>query len=158
MSTTICFSGVSSVTVDTKGRVSIPSRYRQELHKLCESILVVTASIHTRSILIYPRPNWELVEKRLQKLSSNGTGIYMQRMMLGHATECEPDSNGRILLPSALPKDMRIKKSCVLLGIDNRFELWGREVWDKYREQKMEQMMEQMEREGSDSVLKEFSL
>ena len=149
-----CLRGVNNVTVDTKGRVGIPSRYRHELQKLCKSSLIVTANIGNRSILIYPKNYWSPVEEQLQKLSSTDIKGYMQRMMLSHATECEPDNNGRILLPPPLRKDMKIKKSCVLLGLGNRFELWDQRIWDEYRERKMKEI----DAEGADSVLKDFYL
>ena len=154
MSTMQCLRGVNNVTVDTKGRVGIPSRYRRDLHELCKSNLVVTANIGNRSILIYPKPYWLPVEEQLQKLSSTNIKGYMQRMMLSHATECEADNNGRILLPSPLRKDMRIKKLCVLLGLGNRFELWDQKIWDVYREQNMKEI----DTDGADSVLKDFYL
>ena len=155
MSTTKCFGGVNNVTVDTKGRVGIPSKYRQELHELCNSNLVVTANIvGDISILIYPKLYWVAVEEQLQKFSSTDREGYIQRMMLSHATECEPDNNGRILLPPPLRKDMKIKKSCVLLGLGNRFELWDQKIWDNYREQKRQEI----HTEGADSVLKDFYL
>ena len=154
MSTTKCLRGVNNVTVDTKGRVGIPSKYRNELHEFCNSNLVVTANAFDRSIFIYPKPDWITVEEQLQQLPSTDMGGYMQRMMLSHATECEPDNNGRILLPPPLRKDMRIKKSCVLLGLGNRFELWDQKVWDDYRERKMKEI----DTESADSVLKDFYL
>ena len=155
MSTTKCFGGVNNVTVDTKGRVGIPSKYRQELNELCNSNLVVTANaVESSSILIYPKLYWLPVEEQLRQLSSTDIEGYMQRMMLSHATECEPDNNGRILLPPSLSKDMRIKKSCVLLGLNNRFELWDQKIWDEYREQKRREM----DTGGADSVLKGFHL
>ena len=152
MSTPQCLRGVNNVTVDIKGRVGIPSRYRRDLQELCGSNLVVTANIGSRSILIYPKLYWLPVEEQLQKLSSTDIKGYMQRMMLSHATECDPDNNGRILLPPPLRKDMRIKKQCVLLGLGNRFELWDQKIWDGYRERKMKEI----DAEGADSVLKDF--
>ena len=154
MSTTKCLRGVNNVTVDPKGRVGIPSKYRHELNELCNSNLVITANATQRSIFIYPKPYWIPVEEQLQKFSSAKVAGYVQRMMLSHATECEPDNNGRILLPPPLRKNMRIKKSCVLLGLGNRFELWDQKIWDEY----MEQKMKEIDTEGADSVLKDFYL
>ena len=134
--------------------MGVPSKYRQYLQELCDSKLTITANIGNRSILIYPRRYWEPVEEQLQKLSSTQTKGYMQRMMLSHATDCEPDNNGRILLPSALRKDMKIKNKCVLLGLGNRFELWEQKIWDDYRERKMKEIDEC----GADSVLEDFHL
>ena len=146
--------GVNNVTVDVKGRVGIPSRYRHELNELCNGNLIVTANIDNRSILIYPKPHWPQVEEQLQQFSSTNIKRYIQRMMLSHATECEPDNNGRILLPLSLRKDMGIKKSCVLLGLGNRFELWDQKIWDDYRDQNMKEI----ETEAADSVLEDFHL
>ena len=146
--------GVNNVTVDMKGRVGIPSKYRRDLQELCDSSLIITANIGNRSILIYPKIYWLPVEKQLQELSSTEIKGYMQRMMLSHATECEPDNNGRILLPPPLRKDMRIQQQCVLLALGNRFELWDQKVWDEYREQKMQEIEEQ----GADTVLENFHL
>ena len=154
MSTTKRLRGVNNVTVDAKGRVGIPSRYRQELNELCNGNLTVTANIGNKSILIYPKLHWPQVEEQLQQLPSTDINRYMQRMMLSHATECELDNNGRILLPLSLRKDMRIKKSCVLLGLSNKFELWDQKIWDDYRDQKMKEI----ETEGADSVLKDLYL
>ena len=146
--------GVNNVTVDPKGRVGIPSRYRQDLQELCGGSLIITANIGNRSILIYPKIYWLPVEEQLQKLSSTDIKGYMQRMMFSHATECEPDNNGRILLPPPLRKDMKIKKLCVLLALGNRFELWDQKIWDEYREQKMREMDER----GADPALEDFHL
>ena len=146
--------GVNNVTVDVKGRVSIPSRYRQKLNESCNGNLIVTANVVDRLIMIYPKLNWPEVEEQLQKLPSTNINRYVQRMILSHATECELDNNGRISLPLSLRKEMRIEKSCILLGVNNKFELWDQKIWDDY----MDREMKKLETEGMDSVLKDLYL
>jgi len=135
MTEKILFKGSREVVIDSKGRLGIPASYRQPLQKLCNGNLVLTTSIEAPVVLIYPQPEWVIIEEKLLNLPQyaldEDTPFYM-RMMLGHATECTLDSNGRILLPATLRKVAGLKKSCRLLGQKNKLELWDEQKWDDY--------------------------
>ncbi len=131
------FRGVSQVTVDTKGRLGIPSRYRQSLAESCGGCLMVTAD-RDGCLLIYPRGRWDEVEAQVLQLPSLNQGArFIQRLMLGHATECELDGQGRILLSSPLREFARLGKHALLLGQGEYFELWDQRQWAHQRELRM---------------------
>src|SRR5580698_938937 len=95
----IMFRGANKLTLDAKGRLVMPTRYRERLQERCGGNLVVTAD-KSPCLLIYPLPDWEDVERKLMKLPSlNPQARWLQRLMVGHATEVELDGHGRILLP-----------------------------------------------------------
>ncbi len=124
------FKGISIVTVDSKGRMAMPSRYRDILAKECKGSLVITVD-RDGCLLIYPQNVWEGIEKQLLDLPSmDKYSRFIQRLVLGHATECDLDGQGRLLLPSALREMGGIEQgNVVLLGQGNKFELWNQEKW-----------------------------
>ena len=128
---TAFFRGASNVKVDDKGRVGIPSRYRDALSSICNGALVLTADLNG-CILIYPKYEWSVVEKKLLELPSlNRQSRFLQRLMIGHASECDVDGQGRILLPTPLRKHAGIEKSSLLIGQGRKFELWSQKRWNK---------------------------
>ena len=96
------FRGLASLNLDSKGRMAIPTRYREQLLRHCNGQMVVTVD-RDHCLLLYTLPDWEEIERKLVRLPSfNRQARRMQRLLIGHATECEMDGNGRILLPPAL--------------------------------------------------------
>ena len=96
------FRGVTKVTLDAKGRLAIPTRYREKLISRCDGQTVVTVD-RDYCLLIYPYPDWEEIERKLIRLPSlNKQARRLQRLMVGHATELELDGNGRILISKEL--------------------------------------------------------
>jgi MraZ protein len=96
------FRGANKLTLDIKGRLAVPTRYRERLQERCGGNLVVTVD-KDQCLLIYPFPDWEDLERKLMKLPSlNPQARRLQRLMVGHATELELDGSGRILLPPSL--------------------------------------------------------
>ncbi len=125
------FRGVNDLNLDAKGRLSFPTRYRQCIRESCGSSLVITVDVD-RCLLIYPFPEWERIEKKLMQLPSIDKQVRrLQRLLLGHATECEIDAQHRILLPSPLRDFASLTKHAVLIGQGNKFELWNQEIWAK---------------------------
>jgi MraZ protein len=115
--------------------MAMPARYRQRLADHCEGQLVVTVD-RDHCLLLYPLPEWEEIERKLVRLPSlNKQARRLQRLIIGHATECELDSHGRILLPSMLREFAAIEKRTVLIGQGNKFEIWDEEAWNGLREQ-----------------------
>jgi MraZ protein len=114
--------------------MAIPARYRQRLQESCDGQLVVTVD-KDHCLLVYPMPEWEEIERKLVKLPSlNKQARKLQRLIIGHATECELDSHGRILLPPLLREFASIEKRAVLIGQGNKFELWDEQTWNDLRD------------------------
>lgn len=128
------FRGINSLSLDNKGRMSVPAKYRHCLGESCAGQLVVTID-RDRCLLIYPLPTWEEVEQKLIQLSStNKRARELKRLLLGHAEDCEMDTQGRILLPTPLREFARLDKRVVLVGQGNKFEIWDEQTWYRLRD------------------------
>ncbi len=124
------FRGVSNLSLDAKGRIVLPARYRDRLLEICQSQLIVTIDTDQPCLLIYPLPEWELIEEKIEALPSfNPSTRRIQRLLIGHATEIEVDTNGRMLLPSPLREYAQLRKKLVLIGQGKKFELWDELLW-----------------------------
>lgn len=124
------FRGVAQLNLDGKGRLAMPAKYRESLLQRCNGHLIVTAD-PSRCLLIYPLPEWEPIEKKLNGLSSfNPRTRSLQRLLVGNASDAEMDSAGRVLVPTPLRQFASLDKSVVLVGQGNKFELWGAAEWD----------------------------
>ncbi len=120
--------------MDTKGRLAIPKKYRESIEEASESQLVATIDLNSPCLLIYTMDEWEVIERKLMSLPNmDPQARLVQRLLLGHATEMEMDSQGRILLPSMLRDHAKLDKNVILLGQGNKFELWSQEAWDASR-------------------------
>ena len=128
------FRGATKVTIDAKGRLAIPTRYRDRIISRCDGQLVVTVD-KDYCLLLYPYPDWEEIERKLMRLPSlNKQARRLQRLMVGYATEIEMDGNGRILLSKELREFSSIDRQSILIGQGNKFELWEDESWNKKRD------------------------
>lgn len=133
------FRGANAIQLDDKGRLAMPTRYRDSLQTDCEGSLVATIDTETRCLLLYPLPDWEKIETKLEALPSyNRAARRIQRLLIGHATELELDGHGRILLPQTLRDYAGLKKTVVLLGQGKKFELWDESEWQRAREEWLE--------------------
>ncbi|MDH3386415.1 MAG: division/cell wall cluster transcriptional repressor MraZ [Gammaproteobacteria bacterium] len=129
------FRGVSNLSLDAKGRIVLPARYRERLVESCQGQLVVTIDTDQPCLLIYPLPEWELIEEKIEALPSfNPTTRRIQRLLIGHATEAEVDANGRMLLSNPLRDYARLGKKVVLIGQGKKFELWDESLWNERME------------------------
>ncbi len=125
------FRGVNDLNLDAKGRMSLPARYRDRIQESCGGSFVITVDVD-RCLLLYPFPEWQLIEKKLMELPSIDKQVRrLQRLLLGHATECEMDAQHRILLPTPLRNFANLEKHTVLIGQGNKFELWDQGTWEK---------------------------
>ena len=135
------FRGVNTLSLDSKGRMAIPTRYRDQLARACsgQMVLTINALDSDHCLLLYPQPEWEEIERKIMKLSSfNKQTRKLQRMLVGHATECEMDGNGRILLPPPLREFSGLNKEVVLIGQGNKFEIWDDGTWSARRSEWLE--------------------
>ena len=123
------FRGVNNVTLDAKGRLSIPTRYRARLKDSCDAQMVMTVD-RERCLLLYPLPVWEEIESALVKLPSlNKQAQRLKRLLIGHATECELDGQGRVLVSPPLREFAGLEKKVVMIGQGNKFEIWDEQDW-----------------------------
>ncbi|MEL6869337.1 MAG: division/cell wall cluster transcriptional repressor MraZ [Pseudomonadota bacterium] len=123
------FRGPSKVTLDAKGRMAIPTRYRERIAARCENHLVAT--VDRGCLLIYPLPDWEDIERKLDRLPAlDKQARRLQRVLLGHAEDLEMDAQGRVLIPKVLREYTRIGKRAMLIGQGRKFELWDEEAWN----------------------------
>ena len=126
--------GATKVTLDAKGRLAIPTRYRERIASRCGGQLVATVD-KDYCLLLYPLPDWEEIERKLMRLPSlDKKARRLQRLMVGHATELDVDGHGRILLSRELREFAGLERQAVLLGQGNRFELWDEERWNETRD------------------------
>ncbi|EPF20805.1 MULTISPECIES: division/cell wall cluster transcriptional repressor MraZ [Cedecea] len=124
------FRGATLVNLDSKGRLAVPTRYREKLVEISEGQMVCTIDIHHPCLLLYTVPEWEIIEQKLARLSSmNPAERRVQRLLLGHASECQMDSAGRLLLAPVLRQHAGLTKEVMLVGQFNKFELWDETTW-----------------------------
>lgn len=129
------FRGVAQLNLDSKGRLAMPTKYRDLLVEKCNGHLIVTAD-PSRCLLIYPLSEWEPIERRLNGLSSfNPRTRSLQRLIVGNASDVELDGAGRILIPGPLRQFAGLDKSVVLVGQGHRFELWDAQQWNQQMEE-----------------------
>ncbi|MCQ2414893.1 MAG: division/cell wall cluster transcriptional repressor MraZ [Lachnospiraceae bacterium] len=113
-------------TMDAKGRVTIPARFREELG----ASFTVTRGFEG-CLTAYPAERWARIRKNLESLSlTNTAGRKLSRLFLGNAIECEVDQMGRILIPNPLRNAADLKKDIVFTGLGDRVEIWDKEAWD----------------------------
>ena len=128
------FRGATKVTLDAKGRLAIPTRYRERLAARCDGQIVVTVD-RDNCLLIYPLPDWEELERKLVRLPSmHKVARRIVRIMVGYATDVDMDGNGRILLSRELRDFAGLEKQAVLIGQGNKFELWDEATWTEKRD------------------------
>lgn len=150
------FRGVTILNIDAKGRMAVPTRYRDRLQSTAEGQLVVTLDMRDPCLLIYPVTEWEDIERKLVRLPSlNKQAARLKRLLLGHASEVELDSHGRILLPPALRELVHLEKRIILLGQGNKFEVWNEQTWNDRRD---EWLQETDSDEGLSDELESLSL
>lgn len=138
------FRGLSAISVDEKGRITVPARTRPIIENLGGSQLVVTIDTHEPCLLLYPLPIWHEIEAKLIALPSlNPATRRIQRLLMGHATELEMDRNGRLLLPQLLREYAGLGQSVMLVGQGNKCELWGETQWRAACETWVEEEKEQ---------------
>lgn len=124
------FRGATQVNLDNKGRLVVPTRYRGLLKDECQGRMVCTIDLHQPCLLLYTLPEWEIIEEKLSRLSTmNPAEKRVQRLLLGHASECEMDSAGRLLLANVLRQHAGLTKEVMLVGQINKFELWDEQRW-----------------------------
>lgn len=122
------FIGEYQHNLDAKGRIIVPSKFREELH---------TTFILTRGLdgclTIYSLKQWEKLFEEVNKLPTTKKAARQYiRMLTSTATECTLDNQGRIQIPSFLSKPVNITKECVVIGANDHIEIWDKVTWENY--------------------------
>lgn len=126
----VVFRGVQHINMDAKGRMAVPARQRESLLSRCEGKVVITIDTQSPCLAVYPLPEWERIEAKIQALPAlNAASKRFQRLVLGYASDLELDGSGRILLPQSLRDYAKLEKKIVLVGQGNKFELWSEDLW-----------------------------
>jgi MraZ protein len=124
------FQGETAITVDDKGRLAIPTAYRELVSGECGNRLVVTYNpFESGCLWLFPHGEWEQVRDQVNALSKvKAAHRDMQMKLVGAAAVVEPDGAARILLPASQRATTGIEKKAVLLGMGNKFELWSEQA------------------------------
>lgn len=129
------FKGRYSHTLDSKGRLSIPSKFREVLADHQEDVLILTN--FDSCLLGFTQEEWRLLEEKIRGQSMFSTMLRQDmrafvRYFFSGATECPLDRQGRVLVPPSLREFAELEKEVVLLGLANRIEIWSRQKWDGF--------------------------
>lgn len=129
------FRGISNLNVDTKGRIAIPTKYRDEINADHGGSMVLTVDHGERCLVLYPMSKWEDTEQKLMALPNLSDAVRdMKRLILGHASDVDMDGQGRLMLAAPLRDYAQMGKKIVLIGQGDKFELWDEEAWNVGRE------------------------
>ena len=125
------FRGANAISLDAKGRLAMPSRYRDELVSRCSGQLIVTIDAVDPCLCVYPLSEWELIEAKLRDLPSlREETRRLQRLLIGNAVDIELDGSGRFLVPPRLRAHAGLDKHAMLVGQLNKFQLWNEDAWN----------------------------
>ena len=122
------FSGMANQTIDGKGRISIPVKLIRALHEA----FVVTEGAYARCLVIYPISTWQAKGQVLAQVpASDAAAQKAIRRMFATALSCDVDNSGRIQLTDHLRSYARLDKDIIIIGANNRVEIWAKEIWDE---------------------------
>ena len=124
------FQGETAITIDDKGRLAIPTGYRDVVASECGNRLVITYNpFESGSLYLYPQAVWERVRDQVNALPrTRSVSRSLQLKLVGAATFVEPDGSGRISVPASHRNAVGIEKRAVLLGMGDKFELWSEQA------------------------------
>ena len=112
--------------IDAKGRMSFPTKLRD----LLGGEFYVTKSINQKCLTIYSKSDWEKLANKIAELPDSMGGLDIKRWLFSGAGELVPDKQGRVLIPSDLREFAGLKKDVVVIGLDDKAEIWDKELWD----------------------------
>lgn len=123
------FQGETAISVDDKGRVAIPTAYRDVVARGGNRLVVTYNPYEAGCLWLYPESAWQVVRDQVNALP-NAKRVHrnLQLKLVGAATVVEPDGNGRLLLPQTHRSAAGLEKKAVLLGMGNKFELWSEQA------------------------------
>ena len=133
------FRGSSFHTIDAKGRIIIPSRFR-DLIKACGGNGIMVSKMDG-ALVVYTHEEWNKIENRLLSMAEMSPSMRrFRRVFIGGAFDCTLDRQARVLIPPTLRQYSDLEKEIVLVGVLDHFEIWSRDNWDKENERMEEDM------------------
>lgn len=125
------FMGEYSHTIDNKGRLIFPAKFREELG----DVFIATKGLDN-CLFVYTRSEWAILEEKLKKLPiAKPEARAFVRFFFSGAAELDCDKQGRVLLPTNLREHARLDKDVVVIGVSTRIEVWDKVAWDEYNQQ-----------------------
>ena len=149
------FKGIHNINLDAKGRLTIPTKYRNTISDQSNGNMVITIDSEEKCLLLYPANIFSNIEKEINHLPSfTKNHRRIQRLIIGHAEDLELDSSGRILLSKPLRAVAEMSKKITLIGQGKKFEIWSDDIWsnrvNKWRSEETD--------ESSESVLSDIRI
>lgn len=134
----IMFMGEYQHTIDAKGRMIVPAKFREGLGEQ----FVLTRGLD-QCLFGYPMHEWKKIEEKLKALPlTKKDARAFTRFFFSGATECELDKQGRVNIASSLLNYAKLEKECVVIGVSNRIELWSKVIWEQYTEEQEDSFAE----------------
>ncbi len=131
------FRGATNLSMDAKGRLSVPAKHRDALLTQSAGNVVLTAHPHG-CLLLYPQPAWEPIQAKMMALSSfDKQSSSLQRLLVGFAEDITVDAAGRLLISPTLRDFAGLEKDVMLVGQGSHFEMWNMNAWRKQLENVM---------------------
>ena len=121
------FMGEYHHNIDTKGRIVIPNKVRDDLGEN----FIVTRGLDG-CLFVYPKREWDNVIAKYKEIPDTKNKRQFMRIFLSGATVCEYDKQGRINIPKPLVEYAKLIKDCIIIGVDEKLEIWSKDCWDKF--------------------------
>lgn len=139
------FLGTTTLTLDAKGRIAIPARYRAQLNESCDGKLVISYNPLDKCLPIWPYDEWLECERKMEAVQDQSEQFRaFQRLLYSYTNQVDMDSNGRVLVPQSSREEIGMEKSAVLIGHGKKFELWSEEKWLQNRENNDAKLIESL--------------
>ena len=128
------FIGEYQHTIDPKGRVIMPAKFREDLGDK----FIITKGLDN-CLFVFPQEEWQSFEKKLRSLPlTSRDARAFTRFFFSGAIECELDKQGRVLIPANLREYAELEKDLVIVGVSSRVEIWSKEKWNAYNEENLD--------------------
>jgi len=127
----VMFRGQFQHSMDAKGRISLPARFRDALAASGDPRFVLTKALFDPCLHLYPMRAWEELEEKIAELPSMDPNVVrFRRLYISAASECEADKAGRVLIPNTLREKTGLKKDALWAGMGRHLELWSAAKWE----------------------------
>lgn len=122
-------------SIDDKGRLTIPSKLREELNDSC----IITRGLD-KCLFIYPKDEWNNIISKYRELPNTKDARNFMRFFLSGASICEFDKQGRVKITQPLSEYAKLEKDCVIIGVNDHLEVWSRDLWDDFMDEKLDDL------------------
>lgn len=134
--------GKTNITLDTKGRIAIPARYREQLLDACDGKLVVALNPFDGCLNVYPHGEWVKCMRKMEQVPDQSHDFReVQRIIYSNSHEVDMDGSGRVLVPQESRERIHLEKNAVLVGHNEKFELWSEEDWLRVSKEGTEKLL-----------------